>query len=105
MQKFTIEYGAPMSRVEELRLMHETMISMNDEEAYMEWITYGVPDEPSDDDFIDIAGEDDLYEDACREFKGIFKRYRKYGLFDPTDEVLLFVYHTFGNFKVVNFAE
>lgn len=50
-----------ISRVTQLKAMHELMRYANDEEIYMTWIVTGVPDEPSEDDFEYIALNDELY--------------------------------------------
>lgn len=104
MRKIKIEYGERMSREEELRLMHETMTCMNHEDAYLEWICVGVPDEPSDEDFVDMAEDEECFMYTFTVFCRIFNRYKKYGLFDPSLEVLLYVYDTFQEFKVIRYA-
>lgn len=105
MQKITIQYGGSMSRTEELRLMHDTMICMNDERAYDEWTIYGVPDGATDEDLQDIADDDTMYADACREFHDIFMRYKKHGLIEPYMEVVIFVFYYFQDknfeFKII----
>lgn len=65
------------SRVKLLKLMHEIMMNMNHEEAYMTWI-YIVPDEPSDDDFEYIAEDDDDFNEVVELFQRLFDRYKKY---------------------------
>ena len=51
------------ARINQLKAMHELMCSANDEMIYMSWI-YTMPDCPSEEDFIDIAMNDDDY-NAC----------------------------------------
>lgn len=51
------------ARASQLKAMHELMSTANDEEIYMIWI-YRMPDQPSEEDFIDIAMDDEEY-NAC----------------------------------------
>ena len=62
-RKDTIADYTLAARVEQLKSMHNLMRYANDESIYMTWI-YRVPDEPSDDDFVDIAINDEEY-NAC----------------------------------------
>lgn len=48
-------------RAEQLEAMHNVMCCANDEEIYMHWVTVGVPDEPSREDFLEIAADTDEY--------------------------------------------
>ena len=57
-------------RVAQLKAMDGFMHSVNNEELIDEWLTYGVPDEASEDDYRFIAEDDEAY----RECVGIFKR-------------------------------
>lgn len=52
------------ARMSQLKAMHEVMINANDENIYMSWITCGVPDCPSDDDYEFIAEDDENYNEA-----------------------------------------
>ena len=56
-----------------LKEMHKYIIEMGDEEIYMDWITLGVPDEPSEDDYEFIAENDDEWNDVC----GLFGKLAK----------------------------
>lgn len=56
------------SRVKVLKEMHNYIIDLGDEDAYEWWITGGVPDEPSDEDFETIATDDRLWLSAIRYF-------------------------------------
>ena len=58
------------TRLSQIKAMHELMKCADDEEIYMAWITTGCPDEPSEDDFISIAENDE-------EFKYSFKLFLK----------------------------
>ena len=51
-----------------VKAMHELVRLANDENLYMRWI-YLVPDEPIEDDFFEIALNDELYEDTIKLFK------------------------------------
>ena len=51
------------SRIIQLKLMHELMRNANDETVYMSWILL-MPDEPMEEDFEDIAADDELYHDC-----------------------------------------
>ena len=66
-------------RIINLKLMHDRVCHMSHEGAYMWWIEDAVPDDPSEDDFIDIAEDDEMYEDCVETFLEILKKYGKYG--------------------------
>lgn len=59
-------------RIKQLKAMHELMMLANDEEIYCTWI-YTMPDEPSEEDFIDIAEDDDMYNDCFDAFVRLIK--------------------------------
>ena len=48
------------ARVNQLKAMHDLMVEANDEGIYMTWI-YRMTDCPSEEDFIDIAMDDEQY--------------------------------------------
>ena len=48
------------ARAAQLKAMHELMGRANDEDIYMTWI-YDVPDGATEEDFIDIAMDDEEY--------------------------------------------
>jgi hypothetical protein len=48
------------ARITQLKAMHQLMTEANDEGIYMAWI-YRMPDCPSEEDFIDIAMDDEQY--------------------------------------------
>lgn len=60
-----------------LQKLHSIIKNMNDENAYLSWI-YFVPDEPSEQDFLDIAEDDDSFEEVCKQFVILFNKYKKY---------------------------
>ena len=55
------------ARVAQLKAMHQLMCEANDESIYMSWI-YTVPDFPSNEDFIDIAMDDEQYNECFDKF-------------------------------------
>ena len=48
------------ARIDQLKAMHSLMCDANDEGIYMTWI-YRMPDEPTEEDFIDISMDDEQY--------------------------------------------
>lgn len=48
-----------------LKEMNTYIIEMGDEEIWATWITLGVPDAPSEDDYDFIAKNDDEWNDVC----------------------------------------
>ena len=58
MKDFVLE-----EKVNQLKAMHELILNANDEEIYMTWI-YTVPDEPSEQDFIEIASDEKEYNEV-----------------------------------------
>ena len=63
MNKTTIDL-----RVIQLKAMDDFMHSVNNEDLIKEWLTYGVPDEASKDDYYSIAEDDELYNDCVKIF-------------------------------------
>ena len=61
------------ARIKMLKEMNKYIIEMGDEEIWMDWITLGVPDEPSEDDYEFIAENDDEWTDVC----GLFGKLAK----------------------------
>lgn len=52
------------SRINQLKAMHEVMCNANNENLYMTWISLGVPDCPTEDDFEFIAESDETYNET-----------------------------------------
>ena len=77
-------------RLRNVMLMHQTMIDMNNENAYMSWI-YRMPDQPTINDFDDFASDEEEYIELYLYFAKLLKRYIKDGLFKPSEEVVKFV--------------
>ena len=55
------------TRICQLKAMHTLMQEANDENIYMSWI-YTVPDGPSEDDFRNIAMNDEEYNECFDKF-------------------------------------
>lgn len=66
-------------RIELLKAMHTIVCDFNHENAYMRWINL-VPDCPSEEDFADMAEDDEDMEDAVKLFFRLIEKYGKYGL-------------------------
>ena len=66
-RKDTIAGYTRDARVAQLKAMHQLMCEANDEDIYMSWI-YTMPDCPSDEDFIDIAMDDEQYNECFDKF-------------------------------------
>ncbi len=61
------------NRVEQLKAMDDFMHSVNDEELIDSWLTYGVPDEASEEDYRFIAEDDEAYKECVEIFKRTVK--------------------------------
>lgn len=53
--------------------MHVYIIEMGDENIWMDWIMFGVPDEPTEEDFEFFAENDDEWEHLCKLFGSLTK--------------------------------
>lgn len=62
------------SRVKQLKAMHSLMIEANDENIYMTWIMGWIPDEPTEEDFIDCAENDEWYNETFELFKKLINK-------------------------------
>ena len=51
------------ARINQLKAMHDLMCEANDENIYMSWI-YLMPDCPNEDDFVEIAIDDEQYNEC-----------------------------------------
>lgn len=67
-------------RAEFVQSMNNVVKHLNDENAYMHWITV-VPDEAEQADFEDIADDEELFDEAVYLFKNIIERYLKNGIY------------------------
>ena len=61
-----------------LRSMDYIIRTMQHENAYEEWILV-VPDEADEQDFEEIAQDDEGWSETCSWFRTLVKRYGKYG--------------------------
>lgn len=82
------------SKIETVKLMHDTMLSMNNENAYGRWI-YVMPDEPCEDDFEWFVDNPMEYGELVHTFTSILDMYLKDGLFKPSKDVVNFL-HSIG---------
>ena len=62
--KDTISKHTRDARIAQLKAMHNMMCQANDEEIYMTWVSLGVPDCPSEDDFLFIAMSNEQYNEC-----------------------------------------
>ena len=68
-------------KFELVKSMNIIVKELNNEEAYYgSWI-YIVPDEADDEDFRDIAEDEELFVDTVKCFKGIMRNYLKDGIY------------------------
>lgn len=58
-------------RANQLKVMDEFAHSVNNEELMEDWLSCGVPDEASEEDYSYIAADDELYKTCVRIFKRI----------------------------------
>lgn len=58
-------------RANQLKAMDDFVHSINNEELMEDWLSCGVPDEPSEEDYSYIAADDELYKTCVRIFKRI----------------------------------
>ena len=61
------------ARINQLKAMHALMCEANDERIYMRWILY-MPDEPMEEDFIDIASDDEQYNECFNVFVNLISK-------------------------------
>ena len=61
------------TRLRQLKAMHELMCCANDENIYYNNWIYLVPDESSEEDFIDIIMDDELFDECFDLFKKLIK--------------------------------
>ena len=87
-------------RIELLKAMHTIVCNFNHENAYMSWINL-VPDCPSEEDFVDMAEDDDDMDEAVKLFFALIKRYGKYGLVVQGD----WNQHEFKNFGATAYPD
>lgn len=71
-RKDTIPGYTRDARVAQLKAMHQLMCEANDENIYMTWI-YVMPDGATDEDFKDIAMDDEQYNECFDLFVRLIK--------------------------------
>jgi len=65
-------------RVEMLKQMNKYVLEhIYDETVHMMWLMVAIPDAPTEDDFLDIAEDDEEWADICEYFGKTLKRYDK----------------------------
>lgn len=62
------------SRIYTLKTLNKYIIGIGDEEIWMDWITLGVPDEATEDDYLFIAKDDKIWHETCELFNELVKR-------------------------------
>ena len=62
-------------RVQFLWDFHKYIIELGDEDIYLAWVEEGVPDEPDDDDMLEIAEDDALWVDTVEVFSRLTAEY------------------------------
>lgn len=70
--KDTIASWTLRARVAQLKAMHELISNANDEHIYMSWICV-MPDGATEEDFRDIAFDDELYNECFDLFVELIK--------------------------------
>ena len=68
-------------KFEMVKSMNTIVKELNNEEAYYGMWIYIVPDEATDEDFRDIAEDEELFVDTVNCFKSIMEHYMKDGLY------------------------
>lgn len=61
------------ARKELLKQMNQYIINIGDEAIWMDWITLGVPDEATEDDYDFIAENDNAWCYTCKVFYNLIK--------------------------------
>ena len=68
-------------KFELVKSMNTIVTALNNEEPYYQRWIHIVPDCASDEDFRDIAEDEELFKDTVDCFKGIMKDYLKDGIY------------------------
>lgn len=89
-----------IAMMEWLQAAHKVMQSMNNEECYYSW-TLTVPDEPTMDDFEEIAADEEMCAHVVARFNELFDHYKKWGIYAPDDDVVEFLKANNLNIKIV----
>lgn len=75
MAKAYESYGAVKVKAAKLKRMHQNILDNGDEELYEVWVTYGVPDEPEDCDFFDIAMDEKAFAEVTELYNRLAKEF------------------------------
>ena len=67
--------GTKEQRIQLLKQMNQYIIDLGDEEVYGAWISLGVPDEATEEDYESIAEERELWVYVCKLFGQLIKDY------------------------------
>lgn len=71
-----MEERTKLDRIKMLESMHYLILSLNDESAYFgSWIIFAIPDGATDYDFEDIAEDDGMFDEVCKLFTRLIKKY------------------------------
>lgn len=63
-------------RIQFLKQMNDYVLKhIYDEEAHMRWLMVAIPDAPTEDDFLDIAEDDEEWVEICIYFGELLKKY------------------------------
>lgn len=68
-------------KFELVKSMNTIVKELNNEEGYYNHWIYIVPDEADDEDFRDIAEDEELFTDTVNSFKSIMKNFLKDGIY------------------------
>lgn len=69
-----------------VKYMNYLVVSMNNEDAYYEHWIHLVPDCADDEDFDEIAHDDELYGEVCKLFRELMGLYGADGFYAFMDE-------------------
>ena len=78
-------------RLSMTKCMHDVMLSMNNENAYMNWI-WEMPDCPCEEDFVWFAEDEERYMELYNYFMKLVNLYKNDGLYRPSDSTVDFVH-------------
>lgn len=67
-----------MNKVELIKAMNEIVLATTDEDNVIDtWLRYGVPDEPTDEDFKFIANNEDSFKETVECFIILSKHFKE----------------------------
>ena len=62
-------------RIEILKRMHDVVLGIEDETAYYDYWINLVPDEPCEEDFEDIASDDEMFKQVLTLFNQLLMKF------------------------------